>query len=190
MVETYLRHLDPVYLHGGIWAQTIADLTPEAPGVVEGLPKLPADLLDAPPFNPFGVAIDTAFYPETTWFVWFQTGWVPHKAFEREIRRVEETTVGEPRAQAPPNSALADLDDDLIVTVRAGGDLPEVALSWPPIEQQTYVAVDSRTGKILLSALSRRAEQRQDPHYDAALAATRDRAARWFRGGGSELGST
>lgn len=116
VVETYLRHLDPVYLHGEIWAHPLADIAPETPGHVDGQPKLPPGLLDAPEFNPMGKSIDTRRYPvETTWIVWVQTGWRSQQAIENQI---------------------------------VLGKLPEVALSWPPIKEETFVAVDGRTGEM------------------------------------------
>ena len=48
------------------------------------------------------------------------------RAIERRIRSVRET----------PDGRIF------------SGDLPEVALSWPPIKQEAYVAVDGRTGEI------------------------------------------
>ena len=156
VVETYLRHLDPVYLHGEIWAHPLTDVAPETPGSVDGLPKLPPGLLDAPEYNPMGVSIDTRRYPvETTWIVWIQTGWVPNQGIEQRV---------------------------------SSGDLPEVALSWPPIKEETFVAVDGRTGEISPDGIFRLTSQgvwpRPPAHYDAVLDATRVRAARQLRGGG------
>ena len=75
VVETYLRHLDPVLLHGGLWAHPLADVAPETPGPVYGLPKLPPGLLEAPEFNPMGMTVDTREYAvETTWLVWVRLG--------------------------------------------------------------------------------------------------------------------
>ena len=161
VVETYLRHLDPVYLHGEIWAHPLADIAPETPGHVDGQPKLPPGLLDAPEFNPMGKSIDTRRYPvETTWIVWVQTGWRSQQAIENQI---------------------------------VLGKLPEVALSWPPIKEETFVAVDGRTGEMSPDGIFRLTSQglwpRHPPHYDAVLEATRARAARWLRGGGQQLGS-
>lgn len=81
VVETYLRHLDPVLLHGGIWAHPLADVDPETP-----LPELPPGLLEAPEWNPFGKIIGTRRYPvETTWIVWLQTGWRSQQTIENQI---------------------------------------------------------------------------------------------------------
>lgn len=86
VVETYLGHLDPVYLHGEIWAQPLAEIAPSTPGLVGGLPKLPPGLLEAPEFNPMGKTVDTRDYPvESTWLVWLQTGWRSLKAVEQQI---------------------------------------------------------------------------------------------------------
>ena len=164
VVETYLRYLDPVHLQGGIWAQPLADVATEKPGLVRGLPKLPPGLLEAPEFNPFGVTVDTRSYPvETTWLVWLQTGWVPRRAIEQRIRSVTETPDGR----------------------TFSGDLPEVALSWPPIKKETFVAVDGRTGEIRSAGIFRMTSQGQwppyPPHYDAVLEATRQRADHWLR---------
>ena len=161
VVDTYLRHLDPVYLHGEIWAHPLTDVAPETPGSVDGLPKLPPGLLDAPEFNPMGKSIDTRRYPvETTWVVWIQTGWRSPQAIEQQI---------------------------------VLGKLPEVALSWPPIKEETFVAVDGRTGEISPDGIFRLTSQgvwpRPPAHYDAVLEATRARTARWLRGGGQRLGS-
>ena len=95
VVETYLRHLDPVYLQGDIWAHPLADIAPDTPGLVHGQPPLPPELLEVPEFNPFGTTIDTRDHPvETTWIVWVQTGWVPRRWIEQRIRTVEKTTIG------------------------------------------------------------------------------------------------
>ena len=86
VVETYLSHLDPVHLQGGIWAQPLADVAPATPGMVRGLPKLPPGLLEAPEHNPMGKTVDTRRYPvETTWLVWLQTGWRSPQAIEQRI---------------------------------------------------------------------------------------------------------
>ena len=79
-------------------------------------------------------------------------------------------------------------------TIRtSSGDLPEVALSWPPIKKEVFVAVDGRTGEMSPDGIFRLTSQglwpRHPAHYDAVLEATRARAARWFRGGGQQLGS-
>ena len=194
VVETYLRHLDPVHLRGGIWAQPLRDVA-ETPDRVGGLPKLPAGLAGAPEQNPFGVTVDTRRYPvETTWLVWLQTGWLPRKSIEQRIRRVDETTVGELRANEPHNFAALQaaleekapgtvLTDDLVVQ-SPSGVLPEVALSWPPIKKETYVAIDSRTGELWPDGIFEMTTAGQwpphPPHYEAVLDATRERAARWF----------
>ena len=154
VVETYLRHLDPVLLHGGLWAHPLADVAPETPGPVHGLPKLPPGLLEAPEFNPMGMTVDTREYPvETTWLVWVQTGWRSSRAIEQGISL---------------------------------GELPEVALSWPPIKKEVFVAVDGRTGKLYPHGIFNRTTAGLMPpypqHYEAVLDATRERAARWLRG--------
>ena len=191
LVETYLRHLDPVHLRGGIWAQPLAEVDPEKPQ-----PKLPPGLIGAPEHNPFGIWIDTRRYPvETTWLVWLQTGWLPRKSIEQRIRRVDETTIGEMRASEPLNFAALQasmeekapgtvLTDDLVVQ-SSSGVLPEVALSWPPIKRETYVAIDSRTGELWPDGIFKMTTAGQwppyPPHYEAVLAATRQRADRWLR---------
>ncbi len=162
VVETYLRLLDPIYLQGEIWAHPLAEVAPETPGEVDGLPKLPPGLLEAPELNPMGMSIDTRSYPvETTWIVWVQTGWKSHQAIENQIWV---------------------------------GTLPEVARSWPPIKDEVYVAVDSRTGELRPSGIfhmtSKGLQPPHPPHYEAVLDATRERAARWLRSGGSELDSS
>lgn len=202
VVEMYLRHLDPVYLQGEIWAHPLAAVAPETPGPIR-LPKLPEGLLEAPDFNPFGRTIETRDYPvETTWIVWIQTGWVPHSAIEQRIRSTSKRTIGEMRADNPLffdelQSGLEEaapgtvLSDDYTVRTTSG-ELPEVALSWPPIKDETFVAVDGRTGKLYPDGIFELTSQGQwplhPPHYEAVLAATRARAARWLDGGGSELG--
>ena len=86
VVEAYLRHLDPAYLQGGIWAQPLAEVAPATPGQVHGLPKLAPGLLGAPEYNPMGMTVDTRDYPvETTWLVWIQTGWRSPQAIEQRI---------------------------------------------------------------------------------------------------------
>ena len=205
VVETYLRHLDPVYLQGDIWAHPLADIAPDTPGLVHGQPPLPPELLEVPEFNPFGTTVDSRDYPvETTWIVWIQTGWVPRKAIEQRIRRTRERTIAEMRANEPLNfDALQTaseeaapgtvLPDDHIIRT-SSGDLPEVALSWPPIKKQVFVAVDSRNGDLRPDGIFIRTSIGLHPphpsHYDAVLDATRERASRWFRGGGAELGSS
>ena len=198
VVETYLRHLDPVYLQGERWAQPFAEVDTDKPQ-----PNLPPGLEGAPESNPFGTHVFSYYPVETTWLVWLQTGWVPHKSIEQLIRTVRETTLGEIRARGIPETETArveaaleaagmGLSNDLpLQTIH--GELPEVALSWPPIKKETYVAVDSRTGKIwpdgifeLTSAGQRPAHP---PHYEEVLEATRERVARWLQGGGSELGT-
>ena len=115
VVETYLRQLDPAYLHGEIWAHPLGNVAPEKPGLIHGQPKLPPGLLEAPEINPMGMIIDSRSYPvETTWIVWVQTGWVSRQGIEQLV----------------------------------GNGLPEVALSWPPIKEEAFVAVDSQTGKL------------------------------------------
>ena len=200
VVETYLRHLDFAYLHGEIWAQPFAGVNPD-----EALPKLPPGLVGAPEHNPFGISlVDTGRYPvETTWLVWIQTGWVPRHAIEQRIRTVTKTTVGEMRTKEHLNFAAVQaameeaaprmpLTDDVILK-SSGGDLPDIALSWPPIKEETYVAVDSRTGEIYPDGIFKLTSAGQMPpypaHYESVLDATQDRAARWLRGGGSELGN-
>ena len=148
VVETYLRHLDPGLLHGGIWAHPLADVDPEVP-----LPKLPPGLLDAPEWNPFGKIIGNRRYPvETTWIVWLQTGWRSQQAIENQITL---------------------------------GTLPEVARAWPPIKEETYVAVDGRTGELfpdgIFSMTTAGLRPQHPPHYEAVLDAARERAARWLR---------
>ena len=106
-METYLRHLDPAYLHGEMWAHPLADIAPETPGLVAGQPKLSPGLVDAPEFNPMGLTIDTRSYPvETTWIVWVQDqeGCVTPQSIENQVLT---------------------------------GILPEVALSWPPSSQRS-----------------------------------------------------
>ena len=161
VVETYLHHLDPVYLQGGIWAHPLSDVAPEAPGMVAGLPRLPPGLLDAPELNPFGMTVDTRSYSvETTWIVWFQTGWVPRHVIERRIRRVEKT----PRGKV------------------VSGDLPEVALSWPPIKEEAFVAVDSRTGEVRPDGLWVGIHGPPAvPRHGRALELARERADHWLR---------
>ena len=161
VVDTYLRHLDPVYLQGERWAHPLAAVAPDPPGRVR-LPKLPEGLLDAPEFNPLGLTVDSRAYPaETTWIVWVQTGWWPHHVIENQIWR---------------------------------GTLPEVALSWPPIKEEVFVAVDGRTGRLYPDGIFKHTSNGQrpphPPHYEEVLDATRQRVARWLRGGGSELGSS
>lgn len=196
VVETYLRYLDPVHLQGGLWAQPLADVAPEEPGQVHGLPKLPPELLEAPELNPFGVTVDTRDYPvETTWLVWLQTGWVPRKAIEQRIRRTRERTIEEMRASEPLNfdafqSALEEtapgtvLPDDYTVRT-SSGDLPEVALSWPPIKKETYVAVDGRTGELSPDGIFHRTsigiQPEPPPHHERALELARKRADHWLR---------
>ena len=153
VVETYLRHLDPVHLHGGIWAHPLAEVAPATPGMVHGLPKLPPGLLDAPDFNPFGVTVDTRSYPvETTWLVWLQTGWWSPQAIEQQITL---------------------------------GKLPEVALSWPPIKKETFVAVDGRTGELrpdgIFEMTSIGIQPPYPPHHRRALELARERAGHWLR---------
>ena len=203
VVEAYLRHLDPVHLQGGIWAHPLADVAPETPGLVGGLPKLPPGLLDAPEFNPFGMTVDTRSYPvETTWLVWLQTGWVPRRAIEQRIRRVRETTIGEMRARA--TSPIAALEttlealeealeeawpgtvvEDAFPLQESSGDLPEVALSWPPIKKEVFVAVDGRTGELrphgIFQRTSEGMSQPYPPHHQQALDAARQRANYWLR---------
>ena len=91
---------------------------------------------------------------------------------------------------AAPGTVLP--DDHTIRT--SSGDLPEVALSWPPIKEQVFVAVDSRNGELRPDGIFIRTSVGPNPphpsHYDAVLDATRERASRWFRGGGVELGSS
>lgn len=162
VVETYLRQLDPVYLHGELRAHPLADIAPETPGLIYGQPKLPPDLLEVPEKNPMGMIIDSRSYPvEATWIVWVQTGWWPHHVIENQVR---------------------------------SGSLPEVALSWPPIKEEAFVAVDSQTGKLhpdgIFDNTSAGLWPPLPPHYDAVLEATHDRVARWLRGGGRELGSS
>ena len=201
VVETYLRHLDPVHLQGGLWAQPLADVAPEKPDQVHGLPKLPPELVEAPELNPFGVTVDTRRYPvETTWLVWLQTGWVPRRAIEQRIRRVRETTIGEERTRARSPVELAALDatlealqEELPGTVvgddfplrDSSGDLPEVALSWPPIKKETYVAVDARTGELRPDGIFRRTSigvrPEPPPHHERALELARERAVDWLR---------
>ena len=201
VVETYLRHLDPVHLQGGLWAQPLADVAPEKPGQVHGLPKLPPEFLEAPEFNPFGVTVDTRRYPvETMWLVWLQTGWVPRRAIEQRIRRVTETTIGELRTRATSavelaalETALEALEEELPGTVigddfplrESAGDLPEVALSWPPIKKETYVAVDARTGELRPDGIFRRTSigvrPEPPPHHERALELARERAVDWLR---------
>ena len=204
VVDTYLRHLDPVYLQGERWAHPLADVAPDPPGRVR-LPKLPEGLLDAPESNPFGMTVDSRDYPvETTWIVWVQTGWVPRKAIEQRIRRTSERTIGEMRANEPLNfdalqTALEEaapgtvLPDDYTIRTSTG-DLPEVALSWPPIKKEVFVAVDGRTGRLYPDGIFLLTSHGRLPpfpaHYEAVLDATRRRVARWLRGGGSELGSS
>ena len=153
VVETYLRHLDPVYLQGEIWAHPLADIAPETPGPVDGLPPLPPGLLEAPEFNPMGKSIDTRRYPvETTWIVWLQTGWRSQQAIESQI------TLGmlpEIARSWPP------IKKETYVAVDARtGDLYPAGIfrltsagQWPPFP----------------------------PHYEAVLDATRERAAFWLR---------
>ena len=161
VVETYLHHLDPVYLQGGLWAHPLSDVAPETPGMVAGLPKLPPGLLEAPEFNPFGMTVDTRSYSvETTWIVWFQTGWVPRHVIERRIRRVKTT----PRGKT------------------FSGDLPEVALSWPPIKEEAFVAVDSRTGEVRPDGLWGGIHGPSiPPRHRRALELARERADDWLR---------
>ena len=197
VVETYLRHLDPVYLQGEIWAHPLADVAPDTPGPVDGLPPLPPGLPEAPEFNPMGMSIDTRRYPvETTWIVWLQTGWVPQRAIEQRIRTVEETTIGELRATVeelrahllpehiPDLAALDDLDDDVRVE-STSGDLPEVALSWRPIKKQAFVAVDGRTGELRPDGIFRLTsigvQPEPPPHHGRALELARERAGHWLR---------
>ena len=201
VVETYLRHLDPVHLQGGIWAHPLAEVAPETPGLVRGLPKLPPGLQDAPEFNPFGMTVDTRGYPvETTWLVWLQTGWVPRRAIERRIRRVTETTIGEMRTRARSPIELAELETTLealeealpgtvivdeITVQTSSGDLPEVALSWPPIKKEVYVAVDGRTGELRPRGIFQMTSEGQrppyPPHHQQALDAAGQRANYWLR---------
>ena len=201
VVETYLRHLDPVHLQGGIWAQPLADVAPEKPGKVHGLPKLSPGLLEAPESNPFGVAVDTRRYPvETSWLVWLQTGWVPRQAIEQRIRRVRETTIGEIRARARSPVELAALETALEELEKAmpgtvveddfplrgfSGDLPEVALSWPPIKKETFVVVDARTGELrpdgIFHLTSIGVQPEPPPHHGRALELARERADHWLR---------
>lgn len=203
VVETYLRHLDSGYLQGDVWAHPLADIAPETPGQVDGQPKLPTGLLGAPEHNPFGMTIDTRSYPvDTTWIVWVQTGWVPREAIEKRILRTRERSLAEMRASEPINfdslqTAVEEiapgtvLPDDHIVRTTSG-DLPEVALSWPPIKEEAFVAVDSRTGELhpdgIFSFTSVGVQPPYPAHYEAVLDATRERVARWRSGGGSELG--
>ena len=210
VVETYLRHLDPTHLQGGLWAQPLADVAPETPGLVHGLPKLPPGLLEAPELNPFGVAVDTRRYPvETTWLVWLQTGWVPRRAIEQRIRRVRETTIGEIRTRATSPVQLAALETILEALEEAwpgrvigddfplqesSGDLPEVALSWPPIKKETYVAVDARTGKLRPDGIFRLTsigvQPEPPPHHERALDLARERAGHWLREASPRRGRT
>ena len=204
VVDTYLRHLDPVYLQGERWAHPLADVAPDPPDRIR-LPKLPEGLLDAPELNPFGMTVDSRDYPvETTWIVWIQTGWVPRRAIERRIRRTSETTIAEMRANEPLDfdalqTALKEaapgtvLPDDYTIRTSTG-DLSEVALSWPPIKKEVFVAVDGRTGRLYPDGIFLLTSHGQvppfPPHYEEVLDATRQRVARWLRGGGGELGSS
>ena len=195
VVETYLRHLDPVYLQGEIWAHPLADIAPETPGLVDGQPPLPPELLGAPESNPFGVTIDTRAFPvETTWIVWVQTGWVPRQAIEQRIRRTTERTVadlrtGNPAAYSILQSELKKvsqspgtvLPDDRVLRATTG-ILPEVALSWPPIKEEMFVAVDSRTGEIFPGKWGTIHGPPAPPNHGEALELARERVARWFRG--------
>ena len=202
VVETYLRHLDPAaYLQGEIWAQPLADVVGKSN---RRLPELPEGLLEAPHSNPFGMKVFPARYPaETTWLVWIQTGWIPHAHIAARIRTVTKTTIGDIRANDPVEFAALQaaleeklpagvvLTDDAVIE-SVHGDLPDVALSWPPIKTEVYVAVDSRTGEIWPDGIFTMPTEGWDPfpaHYEAVLDATRARVARWLRGGGSELGS-
>ena len=154
VAETFLRHLNPDLLHWGIRAQPLAEVAPETPGRVFGLPKLPPGLLDAPEHNPMGVTVDTRLYDvETAWLVWVQIGWRSHEIIEKLVEY---------------------------------GDLPEVALSWPPIKNETYVVVDSRSGDLKPVGLFAWSDAGPLPpypphHLEMVAAATRERADRWLR---------
>ena len=82
----------------------------------------------------------------------------------------------------------------IIETQVLNGTLPEVALSWPPIKSEVFVAVDGRTGEIwpdgIFHGTTMGIQPPHPPHYESVLDATRARAAQWLRGGGSELGSS
>lgn len=160
VAETYLWHLDPVYLQGEIWAHPLADIAPETPGLVDGQPKLPPGLLGAPEDSPFGMSIDTRDYPvATTWIVWVQTGWTSYQAIENEIWA---GTLPEVARSWPP------IKKEVYVAVDAlTGEI------WPS-------GIFHQTSSLGI-------QPPYPAHYNAVLEATHERVARWLKGGGSEL---
>ena len=205
VVETYLRHLDPVYLQGEMWAQPLSDVaTPRdrpRPERLVSLPKLSPDLLGAPEHNPFGMSVDTWAYPlDSTWLVWVQTGWVRRRVIEDMVGVNRRGTVimvssEEADALAAGEVTIGELRPGVKLgpDLQVGIGLPEVALSWPPIKEEQYIAVDSRTGELrpdgIFQWTSGGVWPQYPPYYESVLAAARERADDWFRRGGSQLGS-
>ena len=201
VAKTYLRRLDPSYLQGEIWAHPVADVV-SAP-IPRGqpthrvysmvtLPKLPAGLLGAPEENPFGMSVDPSRYPvETTWFVWVQTGWIPRERIEGLVVFDEPGVV----AVSPEELSALESGEVTLDELRPGdrqrgveikvSRLPLVALSWPPIKKETYIAIDSRTGELRPDGIFQSLTSTgpwYPPHHGEALDMAKERVGEWFRG--------
>ena len=122
---------------------------------------LPAGLVDAPRSNPFGISVD--FHSGLA-----GRGWSLSEALETWIVWIQ---IGW-RSYATVERLVE------------RGELPEVALSWPPLKRETYIFLNARTGEITSAIGLRGHLGRVDPRRTNLFIPGRDearkRAAAWF----------
>ena len=124
-------------------------------------PALPAGLVDAPRTNPFGMSLN------------FQSGlvdrgWSLSEALETWIVWIQ----------------IGWRDYDSVERLVERGELPEVALSWPPLKRETYIFLNGRTGEITsvigIQGNLRRVDPRGTHLFVPGRDEARKRAAGWF----------
>lgn len=124
-------------------------------------PALPAGLVGAPRINPFGTSVRFGSNVNRGW------------SFSEEL----ETWIVWVQFGWRSHASVASLVER--------GELPEVALSWPPLKREMYILVNARTGEITsVEGIMRGHLRNVDPTgtdlFVPGRDAARKRAAAWF----------